>query len=247
MANLKLQIELNKGKRGISLDKLERVVEEMRRFLASIGDDIELVEPASWVGVDFTNGSLGFVSEYTDAVAPQKLARFNDAIIALARSEFPQSVQRSTANQFFELASTLEQGETVALSVFDESDAPIPIQISQETATLARRINVLPFRETIGSIQGKIHSLYKESKPHPYFTLRELSTGNLIRCVYEINVYPAIIRALSVIDQVIHVRGAVMSDTRGHSIHHVKVNEILLADPYGYEDVEKFLGANGTQ
>jgi hypothetical protein len=247
VANLRLQIELNKGKRGISLDKLEKVVLEMRRFLVSLGDDIELIEPASWVAVDFTNGSLGFVSEYTDDVASPKLTRFNNAIIALARSEFPQSVQRSTANQFFQLASTLEQDETVDISVFDEGNAPIPMQISQETAILARRITVLPFRETIGSIQGKIHSLYTESKPHPYFTLRELSTRNLIKCEYEIDVYPDIIRALGVIDQVIHVRGAVMSDTRGHSIHHVKVSQIKPAAPYGYEDVEKFLGANGTQ
>ena len=192
MATLKLQIELNKGKRGISLNKLEKFVQEMRRFLESMGDDIELVEPASWVGVDFTNGSLRFASEYPDAVAPQKLAQFNDTIIALARSEFPQAVQRSTANKFFDLADMLEHSETADIAVFDEQDNPIPMQISQDTATVAQRITVLPFRETIGSVQGKIHSLFKESKPHPYFNLRELSTANLISCRYEIDVYPDI-------------------------------------------------------
>jgi len=246
VANLRLQIELNKGKRGISFDKLEKVVLEMRRFLASLGDDIELIEPASWIAVDFTNGSLGFDAEYSYPVAPPKLALFNGSIVALAKSEFPLSVQRTTANQFFQLASTLEQDETAEIAVFDESNAPIPMQISRRTADLARMIKVLPYREAIGSIQGKIHSLYKESKP-PHFTLRELSTRNLIKCIYENDVYPAIIRALNVIDQVIHVRGAIMTDTRGHSIDHVNVTEILLADPYGYEDVEKFLGVNRNQ
>ncbi|MGP8226586.1 MAG: hypothetical protein ACLQGT_10580 [Terracidiphilus sp.] len=247
MANLRLKIELNKGKRGISLDKLEKIVLEMRRFLVSMSDDIELVEPASWVAVDFKNGSLEFSSEYSYDVAAPKLGRFNDAIVALARSEFPQSLQRSTANQFFQLASTLEQDETANISVFGEGNNPIPMQISQRTATLARMIKVLPFRETIGSIQGKIHSLYRESKPHPYFTLRELSTENLIKCEYENEIYPDILQALVGIEQVIHVRGAVMSDTRGHSIHHVKVSQIMLADPYGFADVERFLGANRTQ
>lgn len=247
MANLRLKIELNKGKRGISLDKLEKIVQEMRKFLESMGDDIELVEPDSWVGVDFTNGSLGFATEYPHDVAAPKLARFNDAIVALANSEFPQSIQRSTANKFFELASTLERGETAELLVFDERHAPIPIRISYDTAEVARRIKVLPFRESIGSVQGKIHSLYKESKPRPYFTLRELSTENLIKCVYETDTYPDIIRALSVIDQVIHVRGAIMADTRGHSIHHMNVSEIKLAQSYGYEDVVRFLGANGNR
>jgi hypothetical protein len=246
MANLKLKIELNKGKRGISLDKLEKVVQEMRRFLESMADDIELVEPESWVGVDFTNGSMGFAGEYPYEVATPKLARFNDAIIALSNSEFPQSIQRSTANKFFELAAVLDRGETAELEVFDERNTPIPVQITFDTYEVARRIKVLPFRESIGSVQGKIHSLYKESRP-PHFTLRELSTENLIRCVYEPDVYPEIIRALSVSDQVIHVRGAIMTDTRGHSIHHVKVSEIKLAKPYRYEDVERFLRANGDQ
>lgn len=243
MANLRLEIELNKGKRGISLDKLEKVVQEMRKFLESMGDDIELAEPESWVGVDFTNGSLGFSSEYAHGVASPKLNQFNDAIVALARSEFPQSIQRSTANKFFDLADILEQGETANIAVFDEYQTPVPMQISQGTSSLARMIKVLPFRETIGSVQGKIHTLYKESKPRPHFTLRELSTGNLIRCDYEADVYPIIVQALGVNDQVLHVRGDIMTDTRGHSIHHVKVHEVKLADSYGYENVEKFLGA----
>lgn len=247
MANLKLHIELNKGKRGIALDKLEKVVQEMRRFLESMGDDIELVEPDAWVSADFTNGSVGFVTEYSHAVAPQKLGRFNDAIIALARSEFPPSLERSTSNKFFQLAAILEQGETVNLEVFGENKLPIPLPITQQTATLARMIKVLPFRETVGSVQGKIHALYKESKPHPHFTLRELSTGNLIRCQYQLVSYPAIIRALGEPEQVIHVNGNIMTDTRGQCIHHVDVIDIWLAEPYGYEDVQKFLGALGEQ
>jgi hypothetical protein len=245
MANLRLKIELNKGKRGISLEKLEKVVQEMRRFLESMAEDIELIEPGSWVGVDFTNSSLGFATEYVYDVATPKLDRFNGAIFTLVNSEYPQSLQRSTSNKFFELARNLDQGETAEISVFDQRQVPIPMRISYETYEVARRIRVLPSRETIGSVQGKIHSLYKESRP-PHFTLRELSTENLIRCIYEPDVYPDIIRALTVNDQVIHVRGVITTDTRGHSIYHVKVRDLKLAPSYGYEDVEKFLGANGT-
>jgi len=244
MAHLKLKIELNKGKHGISLDKLEKVVQEMRRFLDSLGDDIELAEPKAWIGADFTNGSMGFASEYPFEVGPTKLVQFNETIIELARSDFPQSIQRSTANKFFQLAEILESEETAEIAVFDETNRPVSLQISQNTAVLARRIRVFPFRESLGSVQGKIHSLYKESKPHPYFTLRELSTSNLIRCQYEADVYPEIIRALSAIDQVIHVRGNIITDTRERSIDHVKVREIKLAEPFGYEDVERFFGAS---
>jgi hypothetical protein len=247
MSQLRLRITLNKGKRGISLDKLEKVVEELRKFLVSLGDDMELTEPAAWVGVDFQNSSLEFTSQYQQEVGPVKLERFNSAIVMLARSEFPPYLHPSTAEHFFDVANFLDADETADIAVFDEDEEPVPLEISRRTATLARFINVLPYRETIGAVQGKIHSLYKESKPHPHFMLRELSTDNLIKCLYEESEYPAIVKALEVKDQVLHVRGRIMTDTRGRSIYHLRVEHILLAEPYGIEDVEKFLGSGESQ
>jgi hypothetical protein len=247
MSYLRLRITLNKGKSGISLDKLEKVVEELRKFLVSVGDDMELTEPASWVGLDFHNGSLEFTSQYQQDVGPVKLDRFNGAIVMLAKSEFPPYFHPSTSEHFFDLANFLDVDETAELGVFDEDDKVVALEISRRTATLARFISVLPYRETIGSVQGKIHSLYKESKPHPHFMLRELSTDYLIKCQYRESDYPAIVRALEVKEQVLHIRGRIVTDTRGRCIHHVSVEEILLADPYGIEDVEKFLRGERTQ
>jgi hypothetical protein len=237
---------LNKGKRGISLDKLEHIIEEMRRFLSSMGDDIELTEPTSWVAVDFKNSSLEFRSEYLHEVDTPKLARFNGAIITLAKSEFPPSLRASTSESFFNMAGMLDMSETADIAIFDEDGTPVPFEISQRTATLARFIDVLPFRQSEGAVQGKIHSLYKESKP-PHFMLRELSSGNLIKCLYEVTEYPAIIKSLEDRDQVLHVRGTVVTDTRERNIDHVRVKQILLAEQYGFEDVEKFLRMGKTQ
>jgi hypothetical protein len=72
--------------------------------------------------------------------------------------------------------------------------------------------------------------------------LRELSTDNLNRCSYDATEYPAIIRALERKDQVLHVRGQIITDTRERNIDHVHVSDILLAEPYGIEDVDRFLG-----
>lgn len=246
MSYLRLRIRLNKGKRGIYLDKLEKIVEEMRKFLASVGDDMDLTEPGSWVGVDFVNGSLEFTSEYQYEVDTPKLSRFNGAIITLARSEFPPSFDTSTSDHFFEIAGLLDLDENADVVVFGEDDSPISLEINRRTATLARFIDVLPKRQAVGAVQGKIHSLYKESKPQ-HFMLRELSTDNLIRCVYDTAEYPAIIRALEIKDQVLHVRGVIVTDTRDHNIDHVQVKGILLAESYGIEDVDKFLRMGAKQ
>ena len=246
MAHIKLKIEVNKGKHGVSLDKLEHIIQEMRRFLVSMGDDIELINPGEWVSADFTNGSLGFVTEYPYTVAPQKLQVFNDAIITLAKSEFPPSIRKSTANGFFEFAETLEQGEVAGLAIFDENNVPALMEISKETGTKARLIKALPYRRTQGAVQGKIHSLYKESKPDPFFYLRELSTGHLIKCVYVSKDYLDIVKALALAEQVMHVRGTVVYDTRAENIHHIDVQRIQLADSYDYEEVKKFLHPEGA-
>ncbi len=246
VAQIKLQIEVNKGKKGIPLAKLESLIEDMRRFLASVGEDIELVEPTDWIALDFKNGSLGFISEYPYDAAVKKLNDFNGAIIALARSEFPPSIRKSTANAFFDIADRLEQGEAAGFVVFDKDGKALPAEITKETATQARLITVLPYRRSQGAVQGKIHSLYKESKPHPFFHLRELSTGHLIKCVYQASDYPDIVKALTLEDQVIHVRGTVVYHTRNRDIDHVDVQQIKRVDSYDFENVEKFLHSDGA-
>jgi len=246
MSLLRMRITLNKGKRGIALDKLENIVEELRKFFVGVGNDMELTEPTSWVGVDFRNSSLEFTTEYQVSVDTAKLARFNGALMTLARSEFPPSFDPATSQHFFEVAGLLEPDEVAEIAVFNEDNTIIPLEIGRRTATLARFIDVLPFRESIGAIQGKIHSLYKESRPQ-HFVLRELSTDNLIKCIYELDDYPAIVKALEVKEQVLHVRGLVVTDTRKRNIEHIRVQRILLADEFGIEDVDKFLRIGRTQ
>lgn len=246
MANLRLRIQFNKGKSGVALNKLEHVVESVRLFLASLGEDIELLDPAAWVGGDFKNSSVQFVAEYPRPVDVGKLERFNDSVLALGRSEYPPSVRPYTANQFFNLASVLDSEEIADMAVFSENGDVIPFEVSRKTATAAQSLNLLPFRETLGSVQGTIHSWYREAKP-PYFVLRELSSRDLISCLYEPDDYAAIYKAMAGLEQVVHVHGIILSDTRKHKISHVRVKNMILAEPFGYEDVEKFLRTSRAQ
>jgi len=240
MSRLRLQIHFNKGREGIALDRLEHIVEEMRKFLASVSDDLELLEPNGWVATDFKTGSLQLTNAYPYDVGSGKLTRFNDSIIALAKSEFPPSLDESTANQFFDLATLLDSEEKADMAVFSDDGTPISFEVSRETTTKARSLEILPFRVALGAIQGTIHSLHNGSKP-PYFTLRELSTRHLVKCLYRAEDYPDLLEALHHGERVIHVRGKVVTNTRRREIFEIRVNQITIAEPYGYEDVEKFL------
>jgi hypothetical protein len=235
-----LRVRFNKGHAGVPLDRLEQIIEEMRKFLASLSDDIELIEPSGWFGTGFKMGSLEFTSEYRNPVEPFKLTRFNDAIIALGRSEFPPSLDESTANKFFDLATLLDAGQEADMEVFGDDGSVISFEVGERTAQAARHLEILPFRETLGSVQGTIHSLYVGSKP-PHFTLRELSTRHLIKCYYRPEDYVGVLEALHRDEQVVHVEGTIITSTRRREIDHVNVKQLILSEPYGYEDVERFL------
>lgn len=241
MSRLRLRLHFNKGREGISLDRLENIVKDLRKFLASLSDDIELLEPGGWVGTEFRNASLEWTSVYSHDVESLKLARFNNAMLALGRSEFPPSLDESTSNQFFDLAALLDAEQKADMAVFGDDGSPISFEVSEATAKAARHLDILPFRETLGAIQGTIHSLHNGSKPHPYFTLRELSTRHLVNCLYRPEDYPEVLKALGPEEKVIHVRGTIISNTRRREIDHIRVKEIKIPEPYGYEDVERFL------
>jgi hypothetical protein len=246
MRNLRLRVKLNKGRRGIPLDKLEKFVAEMRKFLIQIGDDLALPDPKQWVGVDFENGSLAFTNESSLQVSSERADHFNESVLALSRSEFPPFIQESTANQFFRVTSCLDSNETADIAVFDEQDQPEWVEISERTALLARKRNLLPFRVAQGAIQGVIHNVFVEAEK-PYFTLRELSSQRLVKCFYKEDDYAAVWETLKRPGQILHVRGSVVTDTQKRNIDHISVSNIIPADTYSYTDVEKFLGGNRPQ
>lgn len=247
MSHLKLRILFNKGQRGIALGKLERISEELKKFMAELGEDLDLSDPTAWIGVDFVNSSLGFTTEYSHNVDTGKLSRFNDAIGALARGQYLPSLRNSTSSQFFNLAKTLDPEEIADIETFSEDGSPTKFELSRKTARLAQSPQLPPFRESIGALQGTIHAVHIASKPYPFFTLRELSTGNLVRCIYKPDDYAAVLAALKIREQVVHVRGRIVTDTRERNIDHVSVTDILVAERYDYSDLAKFLHSGTTQ
>ncbi|MBB5060230.1 hypothetical protein HDF16_004966 [Granulicella aggregans] len=241
-----MRVKLNKGRRGIALDKLERFVADMRKFLAQVGDDLQIPDPRKWVGVDFENSSLAFTNESENAVSQDKSANFNSSILALGRSEYPPFIQEATANQFFNITSVFVGGETADLAVFDESDNPIWFEISNKTGVLARKHQILPFRHTQGAVQGTIHNIFVEAE-RPYFTLRELSSQKLVKCFFKEDDYAAVVESLKNKGQILHVRGVVTTETSKRDIDHITVSRIVPSEPYSFADVKSFLGNHWRQ
>jgi hypothetical protein len=97
MADLRIPIILNKGRKGIPLKKLASISAEIQQFLGLLGEDLNIELGAGWIGIDFSNGSLGFVAEKVDPVEELKEKEFKQVfrmpVFALLRSaNMPRSL-----------------------------------------------------------------------------------------------------------------------------------------------------------
>lgn len=99
-------------------------------------------------------------------------------------------------------------------------------------------------RESIGGIQGTVHSWYCAAEP-PYFMLCESATRELIKCFYGETDYDAVVQAVKSKNQIIHIHGRIFSDTARRCIREVSVDRIVPADPMEPETVLALYRARG--
>ncbi len=247
MATLRLRIEINKGRKGVPLDKLERVIRETRKFLSDMAEDLRVSEPEDWGGMDFRNGSLSYTAFNPSTVNPAVYSRFTEGVTELASNRTPSFIRPTTVTQFQEIVQPLVGDELLRLGLFPE-DGKRMKWLTVSKASLSPPLSLVQIeRESIGSIQGVIHSLFKESKP-PYFHLRDLFSGQLVKCSFGEDDYEAIVEALRVPDRVVHVHG-LFRETGGteRRITSIEVDRVILADSYTFADLTKFLDSGTVQ
>jgi hypothetical protein len=247
MSHLRLRIKLNKGRRGIPLEKLERIVSETRKFLIATSQDLEIPSPESWIGVDFRNGSLLYTNESAETVAPTQIQVFNQSLIHLSKGELAPQLQHSTAEHFFGMFEALEPREDLGIGIYENGSARAKwLKVSREIALLPSTRAGLSIRESIGSVQGTVHVWFRLASP-PYFNLRELSTQALIKCFYDRSDYEAVLLAVQKETQVVHVHGRIFTDMPGRCIDHIDADRIVPVEPFSFDDLEKFLDGDKTQ
>ena len=72
MSELKIKLELNKGRKGVPIDRLAQVANEARKFFEMFAKDVELGD-GEWVAEEFTNGSLGFDNTFVGEASARGL------------------------------------------------------------------------------------------------------------------------------------------------------------------------------
>jgi hypothetical protein len=244
MAELRIPIILNKGRKGIPLQKLARISYELQQFLGLLGEDLQIEMGAGWLGTDFHEGSLAFTAEKVGPVEEPKAKAFKQAFRNIATRKPDARVRPSTIRQFTRIADPIDPGELVEFGLpksdtDDQSDEWCELN-KQGALLIASELQGIV--RSHGGVQGVIHSVFFGASP-PHFQLRELSTGDLVKCVYSSRKqYDELAAALKQQNAVVHVFGTIRTDYVNRQIEEIRVEKIDLADSFSKEDLDRFIG-----
>jgi hypothetical protein len=226
-----------------------------------LGEDIHTGEISDWIGLDFRGVDVSYTARTAEAVDEDKAADFYRTFRGIVKNIPDVRVRYETLVQYMKIAEPLELHERVDfgldmeqaeddLETIISGSAKIPhpptvewLQLTKESAAAAAPIHeAQALVKAYGGVQGIMHSLFIGSRP-PHFQLRELSTGSLIKCVYEDAQYDDIVEALETKNAVLHVFGTSRTDLANRKLVDLKVDKIQVSRKLTLEDLNAFIGS----
>lgn len=245
MDDIRFRIRLNRGRIGIPLDKLGSIAEETERFLKLLDKDISMPE-GEWIASRFTNGSLAYDTVRVGAYAQEDSDKFNTAFQYIIKTDPDMAktsnglVSYETMVQYAAIAKHIDPDEKIEFGVYNGNKRP---KWNSLTKNRADRIVKLVQRsvEYFGEICGTVNSLFK-GVDDPHFTLRDILTGNLIRCDYNDDIYGDVHRAIERNDALVYVSGFIKANIFYEQIESIKTTAIKAAPILSNEDYKAFFG-----
>jgi hypothetical protein len=242
MAEIRLKIELNKGRLGIPIERLAKVAEEVEKFVAMFADDMHLGK-GEWIAHNFKNESVDYDVTYIGE-APDSMIRVGlKAISHLADpkttpDDLGFGVRRETLLQFARIASHIDADDSVGIGIYNGKPEPKMHELSKKRyIEIEKQINQTVVQ--YGGLQGEITTLFKESNK---LWIREHATGVLVSCQFPPHMYGKVWQLLEAKDSFVNVEGWITQ--KNGVIDHLKVEVIEPAAAYKEGDLEKFFGAD---
>ena len=244
MAIIRIPIILNKGRIGIPLYKLGAIVKETETFLRMLAEDIQLPgDKGKWLGLNFSNGSVAFNAEYVEPVEPPQVELFANSFTDIGQGNDNPLIRRNTRSQYARIARQLDEDEIVEFGIYKDPEKQPPELLSLSKRDISTILGEIQGPvESFGSIQGIIHSVFVGSSPRHFF-IRELSSGDLIKCIYTSSQHPDLVRALREEGLVIHAYGLIRMDMVNRKIEQIVMQSIQATEKLSSEEFEEFFGS----
>lgn len=247
MSTLRLRVELNKGRVGMPIGKLARVCDETTQFLTMLGEDIGL--PANgdlWLAEAFENASVDFdlrcAAPLSDDIA--ELGRRALRMMfsgSLEDGALAMLVRPETRRQFHRITSPLDVDEIIRFGIYRDAEAQPEAWFDIGKFDDLEFSEGLIDRNAYGEVQGVVNAFFKEHKP-PYLRIRELSTGELVKCYFQPEMYQTAVELLEDREAVVFVEGRLKEDAATGKTREIAVEDFRPAPEFDLALFERMLG-----
>lgn len=246
MATLKVKVIMEKGREGVSLDKLVNITGETLRFLNHVCNDLRVDEKkGKWIGTKFsTEHSLVFDCE-REIGDPNKVRMGNkllEAIFSRKENLSPVKISKATRIQYYRIASRIDSDESVDFGVYHNGNSKEPVfyELNKKIASIIEH-ETASQSVYYGEIQGIIHSFYKETR-RKKLILTELVSGNGVDCYFPDEMYHHMVQLLDDEEGIFFIEGEVTEDMKEGVIKSIEVADYSPAPSFDEKEFDAMIG-----
>jgi hypothetical protein len=249
MALIRVRFAVNEGGLGAPLDKLADVAQEAERFLRMLAADLKMENTkGDWLAVNFRNGSVSFDAAFESAPSIQTVHAYTAALRAITDFDPVDGVRHPdvserTLEQFCRLGEIMAPHERLGIGLYNGKAYGDPEEWKYVTRGKITSIKQELERPLLvfGSIQGIIHSWFKESDP-PCFNLREAASNTLVKCFYPDELYATLVAAFHERSTVVHAAGMGRFVKGGRSLTELRLERLEAVRPLSEEEFDSLFG-----
>lgn len=247
MATFRVRFKLNPGRTGIALGKLSKQTENIELFLRSLAADLGHDDaPGLWLAKDFKDGSFYNTAEYQAVVEADAAAQFNAAVLALAKygpsKKIPSFVSHATIDRFATLRDGLDPDENIGIAIFDVCTGRMKrwtfvdrLALEYIGASIEAEVKY------VGAVMGRTHEWNKGAR-EPYVIVRELNTGELVKCIYNDGDYAKVAGLFREKTAIVVIQGLISYNRITGKTLVTMAQEFDIAPDFTDKDFEEFFG-----
>lgn len=249
MAQIRIKLEMNKGRKGMPLDKLAAVAGATEKFLVSFSRDIGLGKTqCQWLAERFENNSVDFDCRFASDVDESVATRGRRGLRAVLGNRYEDSevaalILPKTRLQFARIADPLDPDEVIRFGIYQNGEDRPTDWFELTQSRLAEIQSPLKAgRRSFGEVQCIVHAFFKETH-RPYFKVRELSTQELLNCYFEPAMYSAAVQVLEEQDAVVFIEGWTTENPETGFVDSIEATGFRLAPSFSPEEYRAGLGS----
>ena len=229
------------------LGKLAMICTDLVAFLNLLSSDIGIgTEKNDWLAERFENASVDFDIRLGKAVSFEQAAFANRALATCFRSGADDwaslRLRPETKAKFVQAFSHLDVDEIANVGLYNYLANDVPHWFEIPRQSNPDLVDGLLDRGEYGEIQGTVHSLVKEG-PKPYLKVRELSSGELVKCYFSKPMYKVAHELLADSDAVIFVEGWLRLDPATLNVSRISVEGFRLAPNFDLANYQQMRGS----